>query len=414
MPGKIERPTDYWTSYDGLGFGSDRYISIDRLLSSANFDYLKARALESRRQHQPDLPPHVECSVDLVDFNSSNYNLALELAFSDNVYWIARIEHLSVGDHKTVMLSEIATMKTVREHTTIPVPKIFCFEASADQPFGYPFILMEYLGGCGSRDNLAEVVPAQYRAKVSKQMANVFSQLQNLTFSRIGPLWCGENADQPVQIMEMDWHPSPGPLETSFEYFYNRSQSENREIMAMHPNDPDWLTACWVRKTALTQMIIEDRVRGPFPLCHLDLHPGLMHFDNDYNLTAIVDWSHAQAAPFEQSLCRELVNNPKASDKWNRPITEMKKLVIESLKEMERGQEMRPPLDNPHMNMALGQNPIPLSTYLASKSSEITHFQQMIPLSGSLWAGQAIAKLMYGDTVTWEQLREMYGKMPLF
>ncbi|UPK97401.1 hypothetical protein LCI18_008336 [Fusarium solani-melongenae] len=354
--------------------------------------------MSARRQNQPNLPPHMKCSVDLVRFTSDADTLILELAFSDKVYWIARIKHVSLDGDERAMRSEIATMKIVREHTTIPVPQIFCFGASADQPFGYPFIIMEYLGGCGSRDNLADIIPAQYRAKVAKQLANVFSQLQNLTFSRIGPLWCGEKADEPVRIMKMEY----------------RVQSENREIMAMHPDDPDWLTACWVRKTALTQMIIEDRVRGPFPLCHLDLHPGIMHFDKEYNLTAIVDWGNAQAAPFEHSLCRELVTYPEASDKANRPMAEMKKLVIESLKEMERSQEKRPPLDKPHRDMTLDRNPTPLSTYLASKSSEITHFQQLVPLTGSLWAGKAIAKLVYGDTVSWEQLKEVYGKMPLF
>ncbi|KAI8723149.1 APH domain-containing protein [Fusarium sp. LHS14.1] len=415
IPGKITRPAAYWKSYDDLELDSDRYLSIERVLSSANFDYLKARAIQSRRQHQPDLPAHVECSVDLVRFTSGDYNFVLELAFSDNVYWIARIEHRSVGDHKTAMLSEIATMKIVREHTTIPVPRIFCFEASANQHFGYPYILMEYLGGCGPLGNLALITPAQCRAKVAKQVANVLSQLQNLTFSRIGPLWCGENADQPVQVRGMDWHPLSGPLETSFEYFYNRTQSKNREIMAKHPNHPDWLTACWVRKTALTRMIVEDRVRGPFPLCHLDLHPGVIHFDSEYNLTAIVDWSRAQAAPFEQSLCRELVPYPNASaDIADRPVARMKELVVEFLKEMERNQERRPPLDDPHRDMTLDQNLMPLSTYIESKGAEITHFQQSVQLRKGREAGVAIATLMYGDTVTWEQLREEYGKMPLY
>ncbi|KAI1108436.1 hypothetical protein F5Y14DRAFT_436231 [Nemania sp. NC0429] len=62
----------------------------------------------------------------------------------------------------------------------------------------------------------------------------------------------------------------------------------------MHPDDLDWLTACWVLKTTLTHIVVEDRVRGPFPLCHLDLHYGNMLFDDEYNLTGIIDWSNAQ------------------------------------------------------------------------------------------------------------------------
>jgi len=120
-----------------------------------------------------------------------------------------------------------------------------------------------------------------------------------MTFSRIGRARCGEDAkadrDQPAEIIPMAWYSSPGPLGTSFEYFYNQEQAESRETMGVHPDDPDWLTACWVLKTALAQMVVEDRVRGPFPLCHLDLHFANMLFDDEYNLTGIIDWSSAQA-----------------------------------------------------------------------------------------------------------------------
>lgn len=61
----------------------------------------------------------------------------------------------------------------------------------------------------------------------------------------------------------------------------------------MHPDDPDWLTACWVLKKSLTHIIIDDRVRGTFPVCHLDLHFGNMFFDSEYNLTEIINWDRA-------------------------------------------------------------------------------------------------------------------------
>ena len=315
------------------------------------------------------------------------------------------------------MLSEIATMKIAKRHTTIPIPQVFGFETSADQPFGYPYVFMEYLGGHSLPNGLAETIPHQHHAKVAQQLANVFAELKNLTFSRIGRLWCGENADQPAKIIPMAWHSSPGPLETSLEYFYNQRQSENRETMTMHPDDPDWLTACWVLKTALTHIIIEDRVRGPFPLCHLDLHFGNMLFDDEYNLTGIIDWSNAQAAPLEQlSVCPEFVTFPGRSDDENRPIVELKNLVVETLKEMETDQERRAPrLDNQEVDIAMHPNlTTSLSSYMASKSAEITYRQYMTSPRASLWAAKMVAKLIYGKDVTWEQLREAYGAMPLF
>jgi aminoglycoside phosphotransferase (APT) family kinase protein len=110
-------------------------------------------------------------------------------------------------------------MNIVRQRTSIPIPRIFEFDMSVEEPFGYPYVLMEYLGGRKLDDGLAKSIPRQYHAKAAKQLANVFAELQNLTFSRIGRLWCGETADQPVEIIPMAWHHSPGPLETSLEYF---------------------------------------------------------------------------------------------------------------------------------------------------------------------------------------------------
>ncbi len=394
----------------------EKYKRIQLLLSTANFEYLKTRGIESRRKHQPSIPSHIDCSVNLTHFTSSFDNLVLELAFSDDVFWIARIPHQALdSDDRTSMLSEIATMKIIKKYTTIPIPQVFDFEASTDQPFCYPYIFMEYLGGRTLPKGVATAIPHQFHAKVAKQLANIFAELQSLTFSRIGRLWCGENVDQPVEITAMAWHSSPGPLETSLEYFYNQRQGENRQIIALHPDDPDWLTACWVLKMALSYIIIEDRVRGPFPLCHLDLHYGNMLFDDEYNLTGVIDWGSAQAAPLEQlSVCPEFVTFPGLLDEKNRPIIELKNLVVESIRETERHQEKRPPLDNPEVDIALRQNLTPLSTYMASRSAEVTYRQYMASPKGSLWAGKMVAKVIYGKNVTWEQLKEVYGTMPLF
>ncbi|KAL7953584.1 kinase-like domain-containing protein [Trichoderma compactum] len=397
----MERRHDDWEGFANLSPDSDKHKQIQLL---------------SRKKHQSNLPPTVKCDINLNCFTSGFNNVVLELAFSDEIYWIARILYQDFNDSDRIsMLNEIATMKIIQEKTTILTPRVFEFEASADQPFGYPYIIMEYLNGRILPNGLATTTPIQYRVKVAQQLANVFSELQKLTFSRIGRLWCGENVDQPVKIMAMAWHSSPGPLETSLEYFYNQRQSENGEILSMHPHDPDWLTACWVLKTALTHIIIEDRVRGPFPLCHLDLHFGNMLFDNEYNLVGIIDWSHAQAGPLEQlSVCPELVIFPGLSDEENKPIVEFKKLVVELIREMERNQEKSPLLDYPDADSLLSSNLTPLSAYMASRSAEITHRQYMASPQGSLWAGQMVAKLIYGQSVTWEQLREVFGAMPPF
>ena len=66
-------------------------------------------------------------------------------------------------------------MKLVVQHTNIPIPKVFDFEASADQPFGYPSVFMKGLGGGTVGNRVARSIPHQYHAKAAKQLANVFT-----------------------------------------------------------------------------------------------------------------------------------------------------------------------------------------------------------------------------------------------
>ncbi|XWW98100.1 hypothetical protein V2A60_006096 [Cordyceps javanica] len=412
----VAQNSDHWQSLASLSPTSDTYRRIQYLLSSADFVHLEARCLESRQRNQPYLALDVACTINRTHFASGHYNVVFEVDFSDNVRWVARVPYRDFdnGDRES-MLSEVATMALIKNNTTIPIPRVFDFEASANQPFGYPFILMERLPGHHVSNGLARSVPQEHHAKIAKQLANVFSELQNLTFSRIGRILCGDKADGRAEVIPMAWHFSPGPLETSLEYFYSQRQHENRKIMAMHSDaDPNWLTACWVLKSALPYIVIEDRVRGPFPLCHLDLHYGNMLFDADYNLTGIIDWSNAQAAPLEQlSVCPELITFPALSEEKNRPIVEFKNMVLESLKEMEKTQEKRPPLDDPERDMEETEQQTLLSSYMASKSAVITLRQYMATARGSLFAGKETAKLIYGQTVSWEQLRQVFGTMPL-
>ena len=156
--------------------------------------------------------------------------------------------------------------------------------------------------------------------------------------------------------------------------------------------------------------------------CTQTIHFGNLLFDEEYNLTGVIDWSNAQAAPIEQlSVCPELVIFPGLSEEKNRPIVEFKKLVIQFLLEMENEKAKREeksggetqPLHQERGNLKHSRHFTPLSTYMASGSAELMHRQYMASPKGSLWAAKRVAKLMYGEHITWEQLKDVYGCMQL-
>jgi hypothetical protein len=247
--------------------------------------------------------------------------------------------------------------------------------------------------------------PIPLEITLSQRAATGYGRMQYvhtlLTFCRIGRLWCGETADQPEEIIGMAWHASPGPLDTSLEYFYHEMQGEIQEMIALHPNDPDWFTACWVLKSSLPYIIIEDRVRGPFPLCHMDLHFGNLLFDDQYNLKGVIDWSNAQAAPLEQlAACPEFVTFPGLSAEGNQRIIDFKHLVTKFVKEMELEAERLPPLDNQHGEEGKqNRSPTHLPAFMATKSAEVTLRHYMASPKKGLWFGKVVAKLIYGENI---------------
>ncbi len=87
-------------------------------------------------------------------------NVVFAVEFSDNVRWIVRVPYRDFADSDRVsMLSEIATMALIKNNTTIPIPRIYGFEASADQQFGYPYMLMERLPGRHVSNGVARSIP---------------------------------------------------------------------------------------------------------------------------------------------------------------------------------------------------------------------------------------------------------------
>ncbi|KAK4040318.1 kinase-like domain-containing protein [Parachaetomium inaequale] len=387
---KLSSPT--WPGFGGLEPGP-LYDRIQTVPSRLNFKHLEKVALCARAQLGETTDSGLACTIDPFSFTHGFNNVVLEVLFSDGVCWIARIQHGSMdmpgalGDTRDLP-SEITTMRTVRDRTSIPVPQVFAHDVSPSNEFGHPYILMERVTGRVLEGPIASQVPPEHLPKVAKQLADVLYQLHGLTFDRLGQLWSGEKGGGPVEI-------SP---------FYAQRQADNRRALDGHLHDPEWTTACWVLKTAVPHIIIEDRVRGPFPLCHLDLHHGNLLFDDDYNLRGVIDWSQGQTVPVERLVVSpEFITFPAGSDEQNKNIRAFRALVHEHLQRLE-GRESS--ADNSPAFL--------LSNFFGSKRADITHRCTYSFLHRALWDGRLVARLIYGDDVGWDQLLRVYGRTEVY
>ncbi|KAK2462793.1 hypothetical protein APHAL10511_005184 [Amanita phalloides] len=88
------------------------------------------------------------------------------------------------------MASEVATLRFVRKYTSIPVPRVIAFDASADNELGFEWMLMSKLPGV----TLASLweSPAllwEERVQITKMLAAYVKQLTSFQFNLTGSLY---------------------------------------------------------------------------------------------------------------------------------------------------------------------------------------------------------------------------------
>lgn len=399
-------PSTNWKGFDGLF--PNLHERFENIFSKINLEQLEQAALRARISQDKTADPGVTCTVNTSSFANGMVNLVLEIPFSDGVYWLARIQHSQADAGTAVaLLSEIAAMRVVRERTRIPVPQVFSHDVSLPNPVGYPYILMEYLEGRALGRGIAGTVPPENLPKVARQLAEVLFQLHRLTFDRLGRPWCGVDGKGPLEIVSLDSH-GPSSVDTvsktSLEWFYEERQKDNWHALGQHPDDPEWRAACWVLKTAVPHFIIEDRIHGPFPLCHIDFHHGNLLFDDEFNLTGVIDWSYAQTVPMERLVgSPEFAIGPLYPEETKEEIDRMRSLIGEHLQHLEKTQ------------LPAGKIPLTLlSDIFGSKRADLVYWSASGFPRRALWEGRIVAGMIYGEHVSWEQLVRVYGDKDFF
>lgn len=450
----IARPSTYWSDFGGLTKDSGRlFEQISDVLRTADFKYLENAALDARRLVETELDPATRCQINLSKLAHGFNNIALEVAFSDEVYWIAKIQHAPIDETDGIyMRSEIATLKLVKARTSIPVPQIYLHQACATNEFQYPFTLMQYMPGRELKGGIAKDVPAEYLPKVARQLAQILFELEHrLAFPSLEMLWCGDNDNSEPEIIPVPSLDSSENLEdtagsgtsprTSLEWFYALTQSQNSEAMEQHPDDREWSTACWAMKNALTHIVVDDRVHGPFPLCHLDLHHGNLLFDEDFNLTGVLDWAQAQTVPLERlAVSPEFVSGPGSPAEIQEATMRLVDLIAQSLQDLEREEGVGDDQVSSPLSTSQGDDGMTVTTrkrkrstdadtrdspdeeaqttgkttladILGTKRAEITNRCTYGSSRVVLWFGRMVHKLIYEDHFPWEQAVEVFGDL---
>lgn len=378
---------------------SDHAKKIQTVLETANFTHLCSEATKIRqREKSSDV---LTCSVNTAKFTSGTYNLVVALTFSDTTQWVARIMLPQDYDDENVatsLLSEIASMNFVRSKTTIPVPRIFGHNVTKND-FGYPYLLMEALPGTVLENRMALSIPATHKKKFAAQLARYVYELSTLRFSKIGCLsysQSGELEVSPLQISS-SW---VEPLSTSLEYFYRFRKGQTREIHEEHKGEADWEAAAWFLEKSLTSMVTDEHLYGPFPLCHLDFHYNNMLVDEDYNITAILDWSNVQTVPLERfAVTPEFIAPPAAPKEYKQAVFEFRDIFVDALASIER--------ESGDLSSDGGMS---LSRLFASPLTEVVFRCTCSPARRAIFDAQLTLLLTYGRDAKWEDFKKFFNE----
>ncbi|KAL4944212.1 hypothetical protein BDV06DRAFT_112663 [Aspergillus oleicola] len=88
--------------------------------------------------------------------------------------------------------------------------------------------------------------------------------------------------------------------------------------------------------------MVTEHMYDPFPLCHLDLHFGNILVNENYKITGILDWSHAQTVPIERfAIPTELIAPPAAPAEFKKAVFDFRDMFVEVLDKIERGRRKR-------------------------------------------------------------------------
>ncbi|PCD20145.1 hypothetical protein AU210_016460 [Fusarium oxysporum f. sp. radicis-cucumerinum] len=235
------------------------------------------------------------------------------------------------------MTSEIATMTYVAAKTNIPLPRVYDYSLSRDNLINSPYMIMDYMEGRRLRDLIRKHKMPSSKSQIEKahlQVANIYLQLRQLEFPAIGALgpiqWLNKSLtsyspaeigvsgrpltlDMALQSTSKGYHPG-GILEPKTTFQSNRafvdalaklSANRFRRLSVLDPNQkqiPLPPFAQYIQETfhkfAAKELC---QSNGPYVLMHGDLmlHDGNILFDEDFNLTAVIDWEWSFVAPVQ-------------------------------------------------------------------------------------------------------------------
>lgn len=241
------------------------------------------------------------------------------------------------GDHlphiKTT--NEVAVMKWVLQHTSIPIPSIVRFDASSDNAVGHEFTLLEKVTGI-SVDEVYDSLDNNIKYSLVCQLARFIDELHSNTWDFVGGLQLSPDGTDVIPGPVVDetfwqipdilkyWSPeesvaslnATGPFKSYTEFL---AESMDRYVYAIEIHSSlIFMRDLIPRLQALVSLLRDENQtenlglnKSRLVLAHKDMHFANIMFDPDTGqITGVLDWEFAGVVPASRW-------NPVRAFLWN-------------------------------------------------------------------------------------------------
>ncbi|KAI9376025.1 kinase-like domain-containing protein [Aspergillus egyptiacus] len=270
------------------------------------------------------------------------FNKVFRLQMDDGRSILARIPNPNAGPAFYTTASEVATMEFARDVLQIPVPQVIGWSATADNPVGSEYILMEEAIGAQFASVWDELAPGAKLA-IMKEVVAIEAKMVSVSLSHYGSIYfakdCVEGA-VPAQITRKALDTLKDHVAKTFtigptvERDFWKKERSNMDIsrgpwssstdfaLSIGRREVEWIKRYAVPKAPDDIMLVSDAQNNP--QVHLDLlhryldvvpylmdispefsQPTLWHGDlhssnifiQDNRITAVIDWQGSWAGP---------------------------------------------------------------------------------------------------------------------
>ncbi|KAK2754782.1 hypothetical protein FQN54_006675 [Arachnomyces sp. PD_36] len=298
-PGQESGDTEMEESDEESGSDHCHPPEFDEFLSTIRFDELCNAASRLRDGTPCALGEHVV----------GGFNAIFEINFVDDVTWMARVPlPYCCFQPEEISASYAATLKYLKKYSTIPVPQVYGSGRQSDptNKTNVTYIFMERMKGRSlpvveERPYEPTTTEISLVRKVHEQLADIILQLGSLREDSDGNFFVGPFVDStgtahPQCKAEMYQSLKPqhrGPYKSTSAW-YRGMASLNRRYALVDPDEDDTRDETVAQYEILTELapriISKTFNKGPFVIHHNDLTTQNILVDDDFNITAIIDF----------------------------------------------------------------------------------------------------------------------------